>query len=422
MQYAALSAVLVMLAQLAAVQIMSRTLALPVRALAQPVVVAEIVAGIALGPSGLGWVWPEAMQMLFPPTSIALLHGLSQVGLLLFMLSIGLELDLALLKGGTSTVILISHASIACPFGLGAVAAWWLWPAHAPADVPFTSFALFCGIAMSITAFPVLARILTEQRLLRSRVGAVAIACAAVDDVTAWCLLAIVVALVRAGNVAAGALTAGLSMGFIAVMTRVIRPLLLRWAERAPARRLVGPVGVLGALALAGAGSAATECIGIHALFGAFVAGAILPRSGKWSQAVSDHLKPSVLLFMPLFFAYSGLRTQVRLLGSTSQVLLTLALIAIATVGKFGGGALAARARAFAWRDATAIGILMNTRGLMELVVLNVGVDLGIVSESLFTMLVVMALVTTFATTPILKLVYPARYWTTEWQVTEAGS
>jgi Kef-type K+ transport system membrane component KefB/nucleotide-binding universal stress UspA family protein len=402
------SALTLLLAQIAVILVVSRTLGVVTRWLGQPLVIAEVLAGIVLGPSLLGWLWPEGLAALFPATSLPILKMLSQVGLVLFMFLVGLELDPKLLQARTHSSVAISHTSIIIPFALGAGAAWWLYDAYSPPHVPFLSFLLFLGAAMSVTAFPVLARILSERHLLTSRVGAIAIACAAVDDVTAWCILAFVVAVARAEGIAQAVWTTGFALAFILAMLFLARPFLGRLASRVASREGLTPTVVAIALLSLLFSSAVTELIGIHALFGAFMFGAILPKDGKLAEALADKIETvAVVLLLPLFFAYSGLRTEVGLVNQPQEWLVTGIVILLATAGKFGGSAVAARLTGLRWREANAIGILMNTRGLMELIVLNMGMDLGVISPTVFTMLVIMALVTTFATSPVLAWVYP---------------
>ncbi|MBK8241054.1 MAG: cation:proton antiporter [Deltaproteobacteria bacterium] len=374
----------------------------------QPLVIAEIVAGIVLGPSLLGWLAPNAMTTLFPAESMPVLAITSQIGLVFFMFLIGLELDPKLLRGRGRASVVISHTSIVVPFALGAALAIYLYPRLADPGVPHTSFMLFMGVAMSITAFPVLARILAERRLLRTHIGAVTIACAAVDDVTAWCVLAFVVSITRATGMADAALTAGYALIYIAAMLFVVRPFLGKFGARAPGPDGVTQNVVAVAFVLLLVSATITEAIGIHALFGAFMLGAIIPRVGGFAHALAERLEDLVVVFLlPLFFAYSGLRTHVGLLDTADAWITCAGIILVACLGKFGGSAIAARLTGLRWREATALGILMNTRGLMELIVLNIGLDLGVISTRLFTMMVIMALVTTFVTSPLLAWVYP---------------
>jgi Kef-type K+ transport system membrane component KefB len=404
------NALALLLAQIAAVLAVSRLIGLLTRPLGQPLVIAEVMAGILLGPSLLGWLWPEAMTGLFPRQSLPVLQMLSQLGLVLFMFLIGLEFDTRLLTGRARSSVVISHASIIAPFALGAGAAWWLYDSYSAPEVPFLSFLLFLGVAMSVTAFPVLARILSERKLLGSRVGAITIACAAVDDVTAWCILAFVAAVARAADLGQAVWTLLLAVAFILLMVFALRPALRHLGLRVLDRGDLTPTVVALTLFMLIASAITTELIGIHALFGAFLFGAILPRDGRLAETLAAKLETiSVVLLLPLFFAYSGLRTEIGLVNNPQDWLVAAALIGLATLGKFGGSALAARLTGLRWREASAVGILMNTRGLMELIVLNVGLDLGVISPTVFTMMVIMALVTTVATTPILAWVYPDR-------------
>ena len=403
-----LSSLTILLGQIGAIIVVSRLLGIVMRWLGQPQVMAEVIAGIVLGPSLFGWLWPDAMATLFPASSFELLKMLSQVGLVLFMFLVGLEFDPKLLRGRTHSSILISHTSIILPMALGAAAGLWLYDAYASPKVGFAPFVLFLGVSMSVTAFPVLARILSERNLLTSQVGAITIACAAVDDVTAWCILAFVVGVARADGLTGSLWTTGLALAFIIGMVFVVRPFLGRVAARVVTREGLTSNVVSIILLVLIVSSAITEVIGIHALFGAFLFGAILPKDGSLAETLVEKLETvSVVLLLPLFFAFSGLRTEIGLVSGTRDWLVTGGLIVVATVGKFGGSAVAARLTGLRWREASAIGILMNTRGLMELVVLNIGLDLGVISPTVFTMLVIMALVTTFATTPILRWVYP---------------
>ncbi len=408
MPHLELSDLTLLLAQMAAILLVSRVIGIGTRWLGQPLVIAEVLAGIVLGPSLLGWLWPEGMAALFPATSLPVLKMLSQVGLVLFMFLVGLELDPRLLAGRAHASVAISHTSIVVPFALGGAAAWWMHATYSPEGVSFLSFFLFMGAAMSVTTFPVLARILSERNLLTSRVGAITIACAAVDDVTAWCVLAFVVAVARAQGVTHALWTTGFAAVYIVAMLFLVRPFLRRLAARVASPEGLTPTVIAITLLLLLVSSGLTEIIGIHALFGAFLFGAILPKEGRLAESLADKLETvAVVLLLPLFFAYSGLRTNVGLVSQPAEWLVAGGLILVATAGKFGGSAVAARLTGLRWREASAVGILMNTRGLMELIVLNLGVDLGVISPTVFTMLVLMALVTTFATTPVLRWVYP---------------
>ena len=397
-----------LLTQIGVILLATRILGLGVVRLGQPLVIAEVLAGILLGPSLLGWIWPEAMGTIFPTPSMPMLRMLAQLGLLLFMFLIGLELDPKLLQGHTHSSIAISHSSIILPFALGGVAGWFLLDRYRSPEVSPLSFLLFFGVSLSVTAFPVLARILSERHLLTSPLGAVTLACAAVDDVTAWCLLAFVVTVAKAHAFSEALWTTGLALAFILIMLYLVRPLLHRVGDRVGSVEALTPMVLAVIFFLLLASATATELIGIHALFGAFLFGAILPKTGRLAETLADKIEAvAVILLLPLFFAYSGLRTQIGLLSDPLDWWVTGLIIGIASLGKFGGSALAARLTGFSWREASALGVLMNTRGLMELIVLNIALDLGIISPTLFTMLVIMALVTTFATTPLLQWLYP---------------
>lgn len=397
-----------LLGQVVLVLALARAVGRVFRWIHQPQVVGEMAAGLLLGPSLLGAVWPPAYQAIFPAGSLDFLQALSHVGLLVFMFLVGLELDLGLLRGKGRAAMTISHTSIALPFALGAILAVWLYPRVSDSSVGFVGFALFLGTAMSVTAFPVLARILTERRLLGTRVGALTLACAAIDDVTAWTILAGVVVLVR--NTALGTplwLTVAGSLAFVALMVGVVRPLLARAAARSGQGLSQDRLALVLLVVLVSA--IATEFLGIHALFGAFLAGAVMPR-GVLTRGLTEKLQDvTVVLLLPLFFAFTGLRTDVELLRGEGTWTIFFAVMTVAVAGKLGGSAIAARITGMSWRESAVLGTLMNTRGLMELVVLNVGLEVGVISPRLFAVMVLMALATTFMTTPLVALLQRPR-------------
>jgi K+:H+ antiporter len=371
------------------------------RRIHQPAVIGEVVAGIALGPSLLGRVWPEAVSFLFPAEVAPFLGVLAQVGVILFMFLVGLELDTSLLKQGTQSSVAISHASILVPFVLGSTASLWMYSEYAMPRVSFTVFALFLGIALSVTAFPVLARILTDRGIHRSRLGVLALTCAAVDDVTAWCLLALLLSVAQA-QAERAVITVGLTVLFVATVI-FLRPLLVRVVRFQESRGALSQNGVAVIFTSLLVCALATEWIGIHALFGAFLLGAIIPHDSLVAVQLRGKLEDTVIvLFLPVYFAFTGLRTHIGLVQGLEQWTVCGLIILLAFIGKFGGSYGAARLTGLDNNTAACIGVLMNTRGLMELIVLNLGLDLGILSPSLFAMFVIMALVTTIATSPIL--------------------
>jgi Kef-type K+ transport system membrane component KefB len=390
---------------LAAVVAVARLLGTLCRLIQQPPVIGEIIAGIALGPSLLGRVVPHAYAYLIPPTVASPLSIIAQVGVILFMFLVGVELNLGALRNRGHATVAISHASIIAPFILGAALALLLYTRFSSSDVPFTNFALFLGVSMSITAFPVLARILTDRRVSKSRMGAIALTCAAIDDLTAWCLLAFIVGIARAEHTAV-IRTIVLVIAYLAFMIVAIRPLMGRLAlvYGNKGRLSQGLMATVFVLLLISA--SATELMGIHAIFGAFALGAAIPHNSGLARELIDRLEDFVVvLLLPAFFAFTGLRTQIGLLNSLGQWEWCLLIIAVASAGKFGGSLIASRFTGLSWRDGAALGVLMNTRGLMELIVLNIGYEMHVISPLLFAMMVLMALATTFATTPILHLI-----------------
>jgi Kef-type K+ transport system membrane component KefB len=372
---------------------------------AQPPVVGEILAGILLGPSVLGRFAPDLQAYILPREVAPFLGVLSQVGVILYMFLVGVELDPTLLRKRGHATVAISHASIVTPFLLGALLALYVYPTLSTRDVPFTVFSLFMGVSMSVTAFPVLARILTDRKMHKSHMGVIALTCAAVDDVTAWCLLAFVVSVAQA-RTSGAFITFASALGYIAAMALIARPAMQRLA------RLYGITGRLtqGVMAMVFVAlllsALATDLIGIHAVFGAFALGAIIPHDSGLARELTDRLEDLVVvLLLPAFFAFTGMRTQIGLVAGASQWLLCGLIILVASLGKFGGSFVAARLTGLGWRDSSALGVLMNTRGLMELIVLNIGLELRVLTPTMFAMLVIMALVTTFMTTPVLHLI-----------------
>jgi Kef-type K+ transport system membrane component KefB/nucleotide-binding universal stress UspA family protein len=389
---------------------LSRIMGLGCRLIKQPMVIGEIIAGIMLGPSLLGLVATNVETFLFPAQTIPFLEVLSQVGLIFFMFLIGLELDPKYLKGNLDIAILTSNVSILVPFALATLLSLVLYPLVSNADVSFTAFALFLGAAMSITAFPVLARIITENNLQNSRLGTLALTCAAVDDVTAWCLLALAIAVTRHNNINEAIPTILWSLLYVGLMVTVGR-----WALKGLAK-LYKHTGRLTQLAIACiymgvvASALITEFIGIHFIFGAFLLGAVIPKHPGLVHELTQKTEDFVVtLLLPIFFAYSGLRTQIGLLDRPELWLLCGAVLIVAIAGKYIGTYVAARFSGIDNREASALGWLMNTRGLTELIVLNIGLSLGVISPLLFTMLAIMALVTTFMTSPLLEWIYPKR-------------
>ncbi|MXV17252.1 cation:proton antiporter [Hufsiella ginkgonis] len=396
-----------LLLQIIAILVVARIFGALIARIGQPPVIGEMIAGIVLGPSLLGRLLPGLSGLLFPAGSLGNLQFLSEIGLILFMFITGMELDLGKLKDKARHAIVISYTSIIFPYLLGVGAAYFIYRGLAPAGVGFLAFALFMGIALSITAFPVLARILQARGLTKTSVGTLVLACAAFDDVTAWCILAVVVAVAKVTSATGVLVTLVLSASFVLVMFYVVGPGIRRFADKhATSSGILKQVVVMSAFFVLLVSAFATEAIGVHALFGAFLAGVIMPRkSGIREQLPGKIADVSQLLLLPLFFALTGLKTQIGLLNDASHWLICAALVLVAIIGKFGGSTLAAKLTGQSWHDSLTIGALMNTRGLMELIVLNIGYSMGILSPVLFAMLVLMALTTTFMTAPLLDLV-----------------
>ncbi|WP_026727007.1 cation:proton antiporter [Flavobacterium denitrificans] len=372
----------------------------------QPAVIGEMIAGIVMGPSLIGMYFPEFSKILFPLESLGNLQFLSQIGLILFMYIVGMEIDMKILRNKAHDAVVISHASIIIPFVLGMGLAYFLYNEFAPLNVQFISFGLFTGIAMSITAFPVLARIVQERGIHKTRLGTVVITCAAADDITAWCILAVVIAIVKAGSFASAIYTVVLALIYVVLMLNIIRPFLKRIGDLYITKEKLGkPIVAIFFLTLI-LSSYLTEIIGIHALFGAFIAGVIMPENIRFRNLFIEKVEDvALVLLLPLFFVITGLRTQIGLLNEPYLWKIAGLIFLVAVLGKFLSSALAAKFVGQTWKDSLSIGALMNTRGLTELVALNIGYDLGVLSPELFSMMVIMALATTFMTGPALDLI-----------------
>jgi Kef-type K+ transport system membrane component KefB len=396
----------ILLLQIITIIVVARAFGYLCKKIRQPTVIGEIAAGIFLGPSFIGMYYPEFSTFLFPAKSLGNLQFLSQIGLILFMFVVGMELDLKVLKNKAQEAVVVSHASIIFPFALGIGLAYFVYERFAPAEVSFLSFALFTGIALSITAFPVLARIVQERGLTKTRLGAMAITCAATDDITAWCILAAVIAIVKAGSFVSSIYTMLMAAGYVLVMLKLVRPFLKKLGDIYSSKEgLTKPVVAVFFIILL-LSAYATEIIGIHALFGAFMAGVIMPPNLNFRNIFIEKVEDvALVLLLPLFFVFTGLRTQIGLLNDPYLWEITGLIILLAVAGKFAGSSLAAKFVGQNWRDSLIIGALMNTRGLMELVVLNIGYDLGVLTPEIFAMMVIMALVTTCMTGPALDMI-----------------
>jgi Kef-type K+ transport system membrane component KefB len=397
------------LATLSAIIALGHLIGRPLRWLGQPPVIGEVLAGLALGPSLLGALSPELAHLFIPGADVdpsgkvySALEAISRLGIVFYMFLVGMELNVPRLRAQAHTAVAVSHSSIIVPFLLGAGLSLWLYPLLSSADVSFMSFALFMGIAMAITAFPVLARILTDQHLEKTQLGVMALSCAATGDITAWCMLAFVIGMTKAAVGDAAYVVLG-TVAFIAAMFLVVRPLALRMTQRL--ERVELPSWIIPAVLVAVMISAlTTKLIGIRSAIGGFLLGAVMPHEGPLADELNRKLHDvATILLLPAFFAITGLRTEIGLLEKGSDWLLAGLIIAVATVGKVGGTVAAARFSGMNWREASALGMLMNTRGLMELIVLNIGLEMGIISPTLYAMMVLMALATTLMTVPALR-------------------
>ncbi|MFY7846498.1 cation:proton antiporter [Chryseobacterium gambrini] len=395
-----------LLAQIVTIILVARLFGWICMKIKQPSVIGEMIAGIVLGPSLVGMYFPEFSAFLFPKESLGNLQFLSQIGLILFMYIVGMELDLSVLRKKAHDAVVISHASIIIPFALGIGLSYFIYKEFAPEGIQFTSFALFIAIAMSITAFPVLARIVQERNLQKTKLGTVVITCAAADDITAWCILAAVIAIVKAGSFESSIYVILMAIAYVFFMIKIVRPFLKRIGDLQAGKSTINkPMVAIFFLTLI-LSAYATEVIGIHALFGAFMAGAIMPENAKFRTLFIDKVEDvALVLLLPLFFVFTGLRTQIGLLNDGHLWITAGFIILTAVVGKFAGSALTAKFLGINWKESLTIGALMNTRGLMELIVLNIGYDLGVLSPQIFAMMVIMALFTTFMTGPALDFI-----------------
>lgn len=395
-----------LLAQIVTIILTARLFGWICMKLKQPAVIGEMIAGIVLGPSLVGLYFPEFSAFLFPKESLGNLQFLSQIGLILFMYIVGMELDLSVLRKKAHDAVVISHASIIIPFALGVGLSYYIYKEFAPDGIQFSSFALFIAIAMSITAFPVLARIVQERNLQKTKLGTIVITCAAADDITAWCILAAVIAIVKAGSFASSIYVILMAIAYVFLMIKVVRPFLKRIGELQSGKGIISKSIVAIFFLTLIISAYTTEVIGIHALFGAFMAGAIMPENTKFRNLFIEKVEDvALVLLLPLFFVFTGLRTQIGLLNDSHLWIITGLIIMVAVTGKFIGSALTAKFLRINWKDSLTIGALMNTRGLMELIVLNIGYDLGVLSPEIFAMMVIMALFTTFMTGPSLDFI-----------------
>lgn len=372
----------------------------------QPTVIGEIVAGIVLGPSVLGYCLPDISGFLFPEHSLANITILSQFGLILFMFAIGMELDMDEVRKKLKETIVISHTSTIMPFFFGMLTAFFVYQNYAYKETPFISFSLFIGIAMSITAFPVLARIIQEKGMTKSHLGTIALASAANGDITAWCLLAVVIAIAQAGSMLSAVYNIGFSILYLLFMFMVARPFLKMIGHVYHNKELIDKSMVAFMFMVLIVSSYFTEILGLHALFGAFIAGVVMPANIKFRKIMTEKVEDvSLSLFLPLFFVSTGLRTQIGLINTPELWWMCGIFILVAIIGKFGGALISSRFVGESWKDSLYMGALMNTRGLMELVVLTIGYDMKILPPAIFVILVLMTLVTTFMTTPLISFI-----------------
>ncbi|HLZ55514.1 MAG TPA: cation:proton antiporter [Ktedonosporobacter sp.] len=388
------------LLQLIVILVVVQIFGLLCKSIGQQWVIGEILAGLALGPSLLGRLLPGVQGFIFPPSLLPTLQTLGDLGLVLYMFSLGARLDTHMMLSQSRTAMLTSISGILLPLIMGMTLAFFLFPSLGGPKATLLSFMLMVGTALAITAFPVLARFIAERKLLGTRIGTLALTCAAIDDVIAWCFLALVIAIAHSQGLPSVMLTVGLTGLFIVCLLTMVRPALAFAARQVRSKQLLVTLSIVLLLFSA----YCTNTIGIHPVFGAFLMGLILPRTLLFVELVRDVDRVNTLLFLPLYFVYSGLRTQIGLINTPWLWLICLLVLLIACAGKIFGGTCSLRFRGESWRDSLSLGILMNTRGLVELIVLNIGLDLGVLSSPMFAMLVIMALVTTMMASPLLSL------------------
>ena len=399
---------MLLLVQIVVILALTRAARWLLQPLKQPAVIGEMVAGVLLGPSCLGWLAPNVFAALFPPSSLEPLNVLSQIGLVLFMFLLGRRVSSRTAAANARAIVVVGGVSIVVPFAMGAALATLLHGSLAPSGVGVAPFALFIGTAMSITAFPVLARILIDHGLVETTIGRISIACAAFDDVVGWLGLAAILSLGHPGAPGLLVMRASLLVVYLLGMCFVLRPQLARMARNRQGPLDGSPGGFALVLLVALSSALATQALGVHALFGAFFAGLMMPRSAAGEAGIVDQIEPATTKFLlPLFFALTGLRTNLQLIGGPGVPLMMAAVLITAVVGKGVASAVAARAAGLEWRNAWTIGVLLNTRGLVELVLLNVGLDAGILSPVVFSIFVAMTFVTTFITSPLLHVLTP---------------
>jgi len=396
--------------QLIVIMVFARIMGYLFQLISQPIVVGEIIAGLILGPSVLGALFPNTFNFLFAEQSIDVLQQFSQLGLIFFMFIIGMELDLLSFRKSANKAFVISAASIVIPFISGILLAYYLYREFSLGNVNFMSFALFMGTTMCITAFPVLARIVQERKLTKQPVGIMAITVAAIGDVVAWCILAVVIAIVKSGGISHSFLIIALSIGYILFMFHVVKPVMRRVGQVYASREaMVKPIVALVFLLIL-VSALVTEAIGIHALFGAFMAGVIMPENINFKRIFTEKIEDiSLVILLPLFFVSTGLRTEIGLINTVHLWMICIIITIVAVIGKFGGTLLAARYVGLSWNHSLTLGVLMNTKGLMELIILNIGYELGILGPEIFTMLIIMAIITTILTGPGLSFVEKIR-------------